>query len=144
MNIESIERLFLKMPSIFIVLVPYKTKRYAAEREGQTYRFLFCGFGDTVWRGRQVKLSESRYDIEKTGVSKGGAPHLAHDFALAKSSVFATPAKTNAIFSSALISHRCFSQLHLSCLFFSSTFQNSRQWPRKRPLWKDGLRLCLL
>jgi len=31
MNIESTAQLFLKLPSIFIVLVPYKTKRYAAE-----------------------------------------------------------------------------------------------------------------
>jgi len=58
MNIESVERLLLKMQSIFIVLVPRKTKRYAAEREGQTYRFLFCSFGETARHERQVKLSD--------------------------------------------------------------------------------------
>ena len=109
MNIESVAQLFLKIPSIFIVLVPRKTKRYAAEGEGQTYRFLFCGFvsvKETVTyrrarasdrigsekHGKRVKLSESRCDFEKTGVSKGGEAPFGTRFCVAKSSVLCLPA----------------------------------------------------
>ena len=84
MNIESIAQLFLKTPSIFIVLVPRKTKRYAAEGEGQTYRFLLCGFGETARHERQVKLSESRCNFEKTGVSKGGEAPFGTRFCVSK------------------------------------------------------------